>query len=243
MIRRRSGPVRTLRARRHRRRCRCKCSRPRLHRMHRAVRQRLQTGNRGLSRRHSGRDRLPHRSRRKALPNGRWRKGAARRRRHSPALLVHQCRAPTDYPPAARLVLQLAQSYTRPAPLVTPAAWRRRPAPCPAAQRCHRRHARRDSYRWRLRGAVPSHRRAPPPVPSATGALRWRRIQVVLADLARRWNIVGIEAVLTRPISGVSMDTFGVEDLLCGRHDFVDGRRGCLRRISIAPRLDRLDFR
>jgi hypothetical protein len=38
------------------------------------------------------------------------------------------------------------------------------------------------------------------------------------------------------------MDTFGVEDLLGGRQDFVDGSRGCLRRIGIAPRLDRLDF-
>jgi hypothetical protein len=68
------------------------------------------------------------------------------------------------------------------------------------------------------------------------------RMEVVLADLARRGSIVGVESVFTRPSSGVSMDAFGVEDLLCGRHDFVDSRPGCLRRVSIAPRLDRLDF-
>ncbi len=79
--------------------------------------------------------------------------------------------------------------------------------------------------------------------PSRTGPPALRRIQVVLADLARRWNIVGVKAVLARPSSGVSMDTFGVEDFLRGRHDFVDGRDGCLRRIGIAPRLDRLNFR
>lgn len=36
---------------------------------------------------------------------------------------------------------------------------------------------------------------------------------------------------------------FGFEDLLHGRHDLVDGVPGCVRRIGIAPGLDRLDFR
>ena len=124
--------------------------------------------------------------------------------------------------------------------------WRRsagqRPALAPPAPplRAARRHPAPDSRRRRR------HHRRPPPrrhcrsATAPTGPPAPRRIQVVLADLARRWNIVGIEAVLTRPSSGVSMDTFGVEDLLRGRHDFVDGGARCLRRISIAPRLDRL---
>ena len=42
----------------------------------------------------------------------------------------------------------------------------------------------------------------------------WWRTKVVLSDLARRWHVVGVEPVFTRPTSGVAMDTFRVEDLL-----------------------------
>ncbi len=119
------------------------------------------------------------------------------------------------------------------------AAGCRRQAPAPALHHC-----RPPVAPAAAGGAArrpPWHRPCTATTATRTRATsRRRRIQVVLADRARRWNIVGIEAVFTRPSSGVSMDTFGVEDLLRGRHDFVDGGSRCLRRISVAPRLDRL---
>ncbi|WP_163745589.1 hypothetical protein [Mycobacterium lacus] len=49
--------------------------------------------------------------------------------------------------------------------------------------------------------------------------------------------------MLTCPGSGVTTDIFGFEDLLRGHHDLVHGVAGCVRRISVAPRLDRLYLR
>jgi hypothetical protein len=48
--------------------------------------------------------------------------------------------------------------------------------------------------------------------------------------------------VFTRPATGVTTDTFGIEDLLRRHHDLVDGGPACARCVSIAPRLDGLYF-
>ena len=70
----------------------------------------------------------------------------------------------------------------------------------------------------------------------------WLTIQVILADRLRWWNVVDIEAVLTRPRSGVTADTFSIEDLLRGRHDLVDRVPARVRRLGVAARLDSLYF-
>ncbi len=76
---------------------------------------------------------------------------------------------------------------------------------------------------------------------TSTGMGR-RRNEVVLADQLWWWNVFGIKAVFTRPRSGVTADTFSIEDLLRYRHDLVDGRPARVRRIGVAARLDSLYF-
>ncbi|MEQ6320961.1 hypothetical protein [Mycobacterium canetti] len=49
--------------------------------------------------------------------------------------------------------------------------------------------------------------------------------------------------MFTCPTSGVPASAFRLEDLLRSRQDLVDGGPGCVRRISVAPGLDRLYFR
>jgi hypothetical protein len=80
--------------------------------------------------------------------------------------------------------------------------------------------------------------RGPAGVASAEG-LRWR-IQVIVTDGTWRRNIVGIEAVLAQPRPGITAVTVSVEDLLCRRHDLVDGSAADVRRIGIASNLNSL---
>ncbi|KZS58383.1 hypothetical protein [Mycobacterium ostraviense] len=56
----------------------------------------------------------------------------------------------------------------------------------------------------------------------ATALARCRRTQVILGDLKRVRHIVDSEPVVARPVSRISANTFGIEDLLSGTHDFVD---------------------
>ncbi|MCV7124355.1 hypothetical protein [Mycobacterium lacus] len=96
------------------------------------------------------------------------------------------------------------------------------------------------SYRWRRRGRAGA-RCTNTTAASAGGG--WWRIEVVLADRAGRWSIVDAEAVRARPRTSIATDIFSFEDLLGTCHDLVDGVPGCVCRISVAPRLDRLYFR
>jgi hypothetical protein len=61
--------------------------------------------------------------------------------------------------------------------------------------------------------------------------------------LLRRWRIVNIKAVCTRPRSGVATNTFSIEDLLGRRHHLVDRVPTRVRGIGIAACLDSLYFR
>ncbi len=64
----------------------------------------------------------------------------------------------------------------------------------------------------------------------------------MLANRARRLNILGIKAVLTRPRPGVTANTFGIKDFLRRRRHLVYGRQACIRRIGVAARLNGLYF-
>ncbi|ETW26565.1 hypothetical protein [Mycobacterium gastri] len=68
------------------------------------------------------------------------------------------------------------------------------------------------------------------------------QIYVVLSDRRRRWSGIHVKAVGTCPRSSIATHTFGIEYLLRGRHDL--GYRGtrCVRRVNIAPSLNRLYF-
>ncbi len=81
------------------------------------------------------------------------------------------------------------------------------------------------------------------PKATATRAGTGQRCQIVLPDQAGWWCVVDVETIGPCPRPGIVTDIFGFEDLLHGRHDLVDGVPGCVRRIGIAPGLDRLDFR
>ncbi|EFP32717.1 hypothetical protein TMFG_02138 [Mycobacterium tuberculosis SUMu006] len=81
------------------------------------------------------------------------------------------------------------------------------------------------------------------PKATATRAGTGERCQIVLPDQAGWWCVVDVETIGPCPRPGIVTDIFGFEDLLHGRHDLVDGVPGCVRRIGIAPGLDRLDFR